>query len=138
MICDAGYNVKKNRKYFQKKKRGPRDPNKPRKERKKRDDDPGKSRKDESSTDELTGLYTPCDSKSKKVCGKIVAPIELSKPNLDTAELVKSLVAQETSMLLSHKKKHKHKDKDQEHKKHKKRKLRFQYSRLCWLSSFFR
>lgn len=121
MICDAGYNVKKSRKYFQKKKRA-RDPNKPRKDRKKRDEDPNKPRKEDSGTDDLTGLYTACDSKSKKVCGKIVAPIELHKQNLDTAELVKSLVAQETSMLLSHKKKHKHKDKDHEHKKHKKRK----------------
>lgn len=123
MICDAGYNVKKSRKYFQKKKRA-RDPNKPRKDKKKRDEDPNKPRKEDSGTDDLTGLYTACDSKSKKVCGKIVAPIELHKQNLDTAELVKSLVAQETSMLLSHKKKHKHKDKDHEHKKHKKRKLK--------------
>lgn len=46
---------------------------------------------------------------------------------MDTTELVKSLLAQETEILMKKSKKHKHKDKnkkaDEGHKKHKKRKL---------------
>ncbi|KAG5876139.1 hypothetical protein JTB14_029704 [Gonioctena quinquepunctata] len=122
-ICDAGYNVKKSRKYFQKKKRS----KEKLKNKKKSIDDPewAPKKEDEGITNELTGLYAPCDRKDKKVCGKIVKPIE---EQMYKEELVKSLLAQETSLILKHKKKHKHKDKDKnsdhEHKKHKKRKNR--------------
>lgn len=80
-------------------------------------------KEDEGSIDDLTGLYATCDRKDKKVCGKIVKPID-NQGQIDTAELVKTLLAQEEEFILCHKKKHKHKD--HEHKKHKKRKL-FQY-----------
>ncbi|CAG9815127.1 unnamed protein product [Phaedon cochleariae] len=116
-ICDAGYNVKKSRKYFQKKKRQKQ------KAKRRSDDDPGwRPKKGEDySTDELTGLYAACDRKDKKVCGKIVKPIE---EQVYKAELVKSLLAQETDKILKHKKKHKHKERNHEHKKHKKGKQR--------------
>lgn len=77
-------------------------------------------KKVDESMDDLTGLYAPCHTKDKKVCGKIVKPIE-PQEQIDTAELVKTLLAQETELLLCHKKKHKHRD--PEHKKHKKRKF---------------
>lgn len=73
--------------------------------------------------DDLTGIYAARQSNTKKVCGKIVSPIELLD-GTDTTDLVKSLVAQETNKLLHHKKK-KHKHKDHEKHKHKKRKFSF-------------
>ncbi|CAG9861596.1 unnamed protein product [Phyllotreta striolata] len=113
-ICDDGYNVKKSR-HFQKKKRHKRN--------KKNSDGSWSPKKHlHNDKDELTGLYAPCDRKDKKVCGKIVKPIE--EP-VDTSELVKNLIAQETEILMQKAKKHKHKHKKKEgdeHKKHKKRK----------------
>ncbi|XP_057653503.1 uncharacterized protein LOC130892248 isoform X1 [Diorhabda carinulata] len=116
-ICDAGYNVKKGRRFQKKIRRG----------RKKLDDPSWGPKKDpEYRADELTGLYTPCHSKDKKVCGKIVKPI--NNEQMDTDDLVKSLIQQETEILMKQSKKHKHKDKkkekDPEHKKHRKRKHR--------------
>lgn len=69
--------------------------------------------------EDLTGLYASCNTKDKKVCGKIVKPIEPTE-QIDTSELVKSLLAQEEEFLLRHKKKHK--QRDPEKKKYKKRK----------------
>ncbi|CAH0548686.1 unnamed protein product [Brassicogethes aeneus] len=68
--------------------------------------------------DELIGIYAPCDGKSKKVCGPIVAPLSILEDAKN--ELVKSLVAQETKHVMA-KKQNKHKDRDSE-KKQKKRK----------------
>lgn len=119
-VCDAGYNVKRGRKYFQKKRR-----NKEKLKIKKKKDEDGdfKVKKEHESMDDLTGLYAVCNTKDKKVCGKIVKPIE-PQEQIDTAELVKTLLAQkEEELLLYTKKKHKHRNPD--HKKHKKRKLYF-------------
>lgn len=66
--------------------------------------------------DDLTGLYAPCHTKDKKVCGKIVKPIERQE-QIGTAELVKSLLAEEEELILCRKKKHKHKDPEKKHKK---------------------
>ncbi|XP_044260124.1 uncharacterized protein LOC123008406 [Tribolium madens] len=103
-ICDAGYRVN-NRRKFLSKKRKPKEPRPRGRPPKKRT----KDGEEESESNELTGIYTPCNSQSKKVCGQIVAPV-------DTSELVKSLVAQETNKLLHHKK-HKHKHDKHKHKK---------------------
>lgn len=143
-ICDAGYKVNSRRKYFQKKKRN-KDPDhtsrrsgsgsSSRKKREKearngvekriksepeKTDGKTKQPEQEELVDDLTGIYAARESKSKKVCGKIVSPIELLG-GTDTTDLVKSLVAQETNKLL-HQKKKKHKHKDHEKHKHKKRK----------------
>ncbi|KAL3271068.1 hypothetical protein HHI36_021567 [Cryptolaemus montrouzieri] len=133
-FCDEGYRVSNKRKYFRRNKH-----NKPKQEKdgvtkvpkKPKFDADGNpippQKKTKKNIDDLTGLYTACESKSKKVCGKIVAPLNLGEP-ADTTDLVKSLVAKEADKLLSvhhhkkKKKKHKHKD-DKEHRhKHKKRK----------------
>jgi jumonji domain-containing protein 2 len=105
-VCDAGYRVNSRRKFLAKKR-------KPKESGRGRGRPPKKRLvKDEEGLDsnELTGIYAPCSSESKKVCGKIVAPV-------DTSELVKSLVAQETNKLLHHHKKHKHKHDKHKHKK---------------------
>lgn len=87
-----------------------------------------KKKKKAATVDDLTGIYTACDSKTKKVCGKIVAPLSLAPldaaTSADTSDLVKSLVAKEADKLLSvhksKKRKHKHRE-DKEHRhKHKK------------------
>ncbi|XP_023017300.2 uncharacterized protein isoform X2 [Leptinotarsa decemlineata] len=114
-VCDAGYNVKKSRKYFQKKRQKEKLKNK-----KKAGEDPewAPRKEYESMSNELTGLYAPCERKDKKVCGKIVKPIE---EQLYKEELVKSILAEEKSLVMKPKKKHKHKNKHHGHK-HKKRK----------------
>lgn len=145
-ICDAGYKVNHRRKYFSKKRNrnsstaGRRGGAVKGKKRDKEDGEEGQPRRKktvEGHSDELTGIYAACDSKDKKVCGKIVAPLELLSDtksmeilkdavpdkSIDllngssTSDLVKSLVAQEKK-LLQQKKKHKHKDKDQKHHHH--------------------
>ncbi|XP_072381216.1 uncharacterized protein [Diabrotica undecimpunctata] len=115
-VCDAGYNVKKGRRFQKKVRRGRKKLEDPSWQPVKKDDD--------ITSNELTGLFAPCDSKDKKVCGKIVKPI---KDQMDTSELVKTLLQQETELLMNQRKKHKHKDKerkdkDHQHKKHKKHK----------------
>lgn len=75
-------------------------------------------KKEDGSMEDLTGLYASCNTKDKKVCGKIVKPIEPTE-QIDTSELVKSLLAQEEEFLLRHKKKHKHKDPERKHRKRK-------------------
>ncbi|CAH0548665.1 unnamed protein product [Brassicogethes aeneus] len=120
-ICDAGYNVKNRRRGFHnKKRRVPKDAaaaassssnvrGRPRKNAKKFVED---------ETDELTGIYAPCASKSKKVCGPIVAPLSMLEDTKN--ELVKSLVAQETEHVMAKKQnKHKHRDPEKKHKKRK-------------------
>ncbi|XP_044762733.1 uncharacterized protein LOC123319837 [Coccinella septempunctata] len=136
-FCDEGYRVNNKRKYFGRNKR-----NKQKQEKdgsvsvhkvpkKAKSDGEGKSHKKKKATmDDLTGIYTACQSKTKKVCGKIVAPLNLTEggTSADTSDLVKSLVAKEADKLLSvhhhksKKRKHKHRD-DKEHRhKHKKKK----------------
>lgn len=84
-----------------------------------------------NSLDEITssGLYAPCGSKSKKVCGKIVTPIELLEGNGEGSS--SSMPPDVTRGVGTKRKKHKHKD-NKEHKehcrKHKKRsKLNYDY-----------
>lgn len=102
-ICDAGYNVKRSKRYFQKKRK---------KEHKSKK---GKKRDDSGSEYEA-------EENPKKQCGKIVAINKTSAS--DTEDLVKSLVAQEVHLLKKKKSKHKEKEKegkDREKKKHKKK-----------------
>ncbi|CAH1979501.1 unnamed protein product [Acanthoscelides obtectus] len=93
-VCDAGYNIKKSRKYFQKKKKKKdekdKDKEKEKKKRKAEDSETGIKREYD---DELTGLYSECDRKDKKVCGKIVKPIEDEHFEDAAAHLMKSLLA---------------------------------------------
>lgn len=117
-VCDAGYNVKhrSNRKGFQRKRRT----TKPsaRKRSKEGSSEEKRTKKCDEDTDELTGYYAPLDTKDKKVCGPIVAPLELLEDGKN--ELVQSLVAQEKEQLLAVKeKKHKHRHSDKKHKKRK-------------------
>lgn len=132
-VCDAGYNVKHRRKYFSKKRKSSKDrEHRPpikragggKKKLSKENKAEAAARRREQvdqSSNELTGLYRTCQSKDKKVCGKIVAPLLLTNDstNTDTDDLVKSLVAQAEDKLLHKRKKHKHKDPDKH--KHKKR-----------------
>nr|CAH7718795.1 unnamed protein product [Callosobruchus chinensis] len=93
-VCDAGYNIKKSRKYFQKKKKKKdekdKDKDKEKKKRKSEDAEMGIKREYD---DELTGLYSECDRKDKKVCGKIVKPIEDKQFEDAAAHLMNSLLS---------------------------------------------
>lgn len=136
-FCDEGYRVNNKRKYFGRNKRNKQKQDKDNSTstikvpKKTKSDGEGKSHKKKKSTiDDLTGIYTACQSKTKKVCGKIVAPLSLDGggSSADTSDLVKTLVAKEADKLLSvhshkaKKRKHKHRE-DKEHRhKHKKKK----------------
>ncbi|KAF7266512.1 hypothetical protein GWI33_020193 [Rhynchophorus ferrugineus] len=100
-ICDAGYNVRKNKRYIQKKRRG------------------RKSKKKDSDSDDECGSRDYKDLNPKKHCGKIVS-LKEERHTSDTEELVKSLVAREADLL--HKKKVKHKERDAKDKEKKKKK----------------
>ncbi|XP_060532852.1 uncharacterized protein LOC132705908 [Cylas formicarius] len=111
-ICDAGYNVKRNKKYFQKKRKsGSKDKEDAKRKYKRREllKDPNYNH----------SKHKP----AKKQCGKIVAmegrsEVGTDRRSPDTAALVQSLLAKETDMLLSPKKK-KHKSKDKEKHRHR-------------------
>lgn len=141
-FCDEGYRVNNKRKYFGRNKRNKQKQDKDNSTstikvpKKTKSDGEGKSHKKKKSTiDDLTGIYTACQSKTKKVCGKIVAPLSLDGggSSADTSDLVKTLVAKEADKLLSvhshkaKKRKHKHRE-DKEHRhKHKKSEWNYLY-----------
>lgn len=136
-IFDEGYKVNK-RKYFTKKKKakdGSGNPGRKIQKKKKKYDKDGneikvKKRKnivDQSITELTGGLYTTCNSNSKKVCGQIVAPLELlkntdegSQSSTNTDELVQVLLEQESLKLEKKRKKHKERKHKEHCKKHKK------------------
>ncbi|VEN47665.1 unnamed protein product [Callosobruchus maculatus] len=98
-VCDAGYNIKKSRKYFQKKKKKKDEKDKDKeKEKKKRKSEEVETGIKREYDDELTGLYSECDRKDKKVCGKIVKPIEDKQFEDAAAHLMKSLLADDLLM----------------------------------------
>lgn len=135
-IYDAGYKVGHKRKYFSRKKKtkeldrdfSTRPSGAKRGPKKKKFDKDGNEIKvkkhrynvDKTITELTGGLYAPCSSKDKKVCGPIVAPLDLLKNNdegsrssTNTDELVQTLLEQETDKLGIKKRKHKeHKHKE--------------------------
>lgn len=71
------------------------------------------------SVDEITnsGLFTRCDNKSKKVCGQVVAPIELL--HVEKTENTEETTTDDKGEKKH--KKHKHREHKEHCKKHKKK-----------------
>ncbi|GJQ78089.1 hypothetical protein Trydic_g2430 [Trypoxylus dichotomus] len=112
-IYDEGYKVNNRRKFKRRKNAADDDLFRPNKSAKKKKVKRNKFR----TVDEITnsGLFTRCDNKSKKVCGQVVAPINLLQG--EKIEKPEELSSEESK---KHKK-HKHREHKEHCKKHKKK-----------------
>ncbi|KAK9753201.1 jmjN domain [Popillia japonica] len=114
-IYDEGYKVNNRRKFKRRKNAADDDLFRPNKSGKKKKVKRSKFR----SVDEITnsGLFTRCDNKSKKVCGQVVAPIELL--HVEKTENTEETTTDDKGEKKH--KKHKHREHKEHCKKHKKK-----------------